>query len=86
MAGEQRKGEALLEQLIAEDPDDPAAYVALADLLAWERGEAEYQDVARAIELLERAMARPVRDAEAWDLRPRLEDLRRRQRTPEDAG
>jgi tetratricopeptide (TPR) repeat protein len=80
-AGEQRKAEAILQQLIAEDPDDAAAYAVLADLLSRQRAGAEYRDVKRAIELLERALDRPVRNADAWDLLPRLEDLRRKARS-----
>ncbi len=75
--GETEAGEAVLESLIRDDPDDPGGYALLSDHLGWGR-EPGHADVPRAIALLETALARPVRDATSWDLARRLEDLRER--------
>lgn len=76
--GETAEGEALYEALIRDDPDDPAAYARLSDHLGSRWGNPSYRDVPRAIALIERAIARPVRDAVSWDLPRRLEMLRER--------
>ena len=75
--GETAEGEAVLEALIVEDPDNADGYACLSDQLGWKRN-GDYADVPRAIALLEQALARPVRDATSWDLAQRLEDLRGR--------
>jgi len=75
--GETAAGEAVLEAMIRDDPDDPTGYALLSDHLGWMRHPG-YGDVPRAIALLETALARPVRDATSWDLPRRLADLRER--------
>ena len=77
MLGEDQDAERVFLELIDDHPDDPAGYARLAEVLGHgptrERGPI---DVPRAIELLERALARPVQDAEAYDLAARLRELR----------
>lgn len=72
---ETAEGEAVLEALIRDDPDNPDGYASLSDQLSWKRN-GDYTDVPRAIALLEQALARPVRDPMSWDLQQRLNDLR----------
>lgn len=59
--------------LIAEDSLDPGPYAMLASNLG-ERGAPA--DLEAGIELLEEALARPVREPEAWDIERRLIGLR----------
>ncbi|MDP2307580.1 MAG: hypothetical protein Q8P18_16275 [Pseudomonadota bacterium] len=75
--GEAGAGEAVLEALIRDDPDDLAGYARLSDHLGWP-SHGGYTDVPRAIALLELALARPVREPVRWDLPKRLADLRER--------
>jgi hypothetical protein len=60
-------------------PDHPSGYVHLSDELVrrCSRGRADDGAVRRAIELLERALAYPVADAEQWDLSKRLAEARK---------
>lgn len=69
-------GRHLLEELIEEDPDDPCAYAYLAEALGIGLRGAEPVDRGAAIELLEKALARPVRDPTSRDLVRRLAHLR----------
>ena len=78
MLGEFEEGEALLLRLIHEDPDDADAYAHLSSHLETERHGDEYQDQERAIQVLEQALARPVRNAADFDLQSRLEGVRER--------
>jgi len=77
MLGEDEEAERVFLELIDDHPDDPAGYARLAEILGHgpsrERGPI---DVPRAIEILERALARPVEDPEAYDLAARLRELR----------
>ncbi len=75
--GQTEEGEASLEAVIRECPRLPHGYVALADLLS--RPESPASGVERAVRLLETAWAFPVGDAEAWDIEPRIADLKARQ-------
>ena len=78
MLGEFDLGEAVLLGMIDEDPDDAAAYAYLSSHLESERHGDEYQDQERAIQVLEQALARPVRNAADFDLQSRLEGARER--------
>ena len=73
------EGEAVFAALIADHPDQPTGYARLSSILGHGvRGlrSGGPTDLPRAIALLEEAIARPVEDAEAWDLQMRLDDLR----------
>jgi len=82
LLGEDKQAERVFLDLIDDHPDDPAGYARLAEVLGHgpsrERGPI---DVPRAIELLERALARPVEDPESYDLAARLRELRERSRS-----
>ena len=78
MLGEFQEGEGLLLRLIGEDPEDADAYAYLSSHLETERHGDEYQDQERAVQVLERALVRPVRNAEDFDLQSRLEGARER--------
>jgi len=78
MLGELAEGEALLCSLIDEDPDDGGAYGYLAAHLGSEWHGGAYQDMERAIEVLEGALARPVHNARDFGLESRLESMRDR--------
>jgi len=75
--GEEEAGERVMLELIGEHPETAAGYARLAETLGYgptrERGPI---DTSRAIALLEQALARPVEDAQAYDLESRLRDLR----------
>ena len=78
LAGRADEGERVFLQLIDDYPDHPAGYARLADNLGFGlRPGDEPVDKERAIALLERALARPVQDPGAWDVRRRLEELRK---------
>jgi hypothetical protein len=81
MLGEDEQGERVMLELIRDHSDCAAGYARLADILGYgptrERGPI---DVPRALELLERALARPVDDAEKYDLAVRLRDLQKHAR------
>lgn len=72
-AGERREAERMFRALIAEDPLDPGPYAMLASNLGARGAPA---DLKAGIELLEEALARPVRKPEAWDIERRLIGLR----------
>ncbi len=74
--GEWTHGEALLLSLIEEEPYDAAPYAALSDHLGYAWKKESYQDRARAVSLLEQALALPVNDAASWDLEDRLRNHR----------
>ena len=78
-SGHEEEGERLFREIIRDRPDDAQGYVRLADELGAFRAAADTRPVNcdRAIALLEKALARPVTDADDWDLADRLEDLRR---------
>ncbi len=77
--GRAEEGERLCLKLIAEHPDRAAGYVGLADELGSQvRRSPRPADVARAIALLEQALARPVADAKEYDLARRLKECRAR--------
>ena len=75
--GAPKRGLAIIEALREEDPNDAMTYATLAD---WHGHALTPRDVTRAIELLEKALARPVRNAEDWSLQGRLDELRELQR------
>jgi len=75
--GEPERGMALLVALREEDPDDAMPYAMLSDWYAHDRRMGSH-DLTRAVEVLEAAMSRPVRNAEDWSLQHRLEDLHNR--------
>jgi len=72
LLGDWDRGEALLRSLIEEDPHDAAPYAALSDHLGYAWNKEPYRDLARAVSLLEEALALPVKDAASWDLEDRL--------------
>jgi hypothetical protein len=75
--GHEEIGERILLGVIEEFPERASGYACLSDELAERRpGEDRPRDLSRAIVLLEQALARPVDDADDWDLERRLEDLR----------
>ena len=75
--GEPERGMALLVALREEDPDDAMPYAMLSDWYAHDRRMGSH-DLTRAVEVLEAALSRPVRNAEDWSLQHRLEDLHNR--------
>lgn len=78
-SGHEEEGERLFREIIRDRPHDAQGYVKLADELGAFRAAVDNRpvDYDRAIALLEEALARPVTDADDWDLADRLEDLRR---------
>jgi len=72
------EGENLCQELIHAHPDQASGYVALADGLLSRRfrGTCELPRIQRAICVLEQAMARPVKDADNFDLAQRLSGAR----------
>ncbi len=75
-AGRREGGEEALAAVIRDYPRLPNGYVAFADVLS--RPESSSSDVERAIRFLETAWALPVEDAEAWEIEPRIADLKAR--------
>lgn len=78
-SGEPLRGERFLLDLIEARPHRAAGYATLAsalgqDRFAWHRGRP--LDVARAVGILEEALAEGVEDADAYDLEKRLRELR----------
>ena len=77
LAGRPEEGERILSELIADHPDSSIGYARLSDLLGHGvRPNDPPIDLQRAIDLLETALAKPVADAEDFDLAARLSDLR----------
>jgi len=68
------EGEAALQTIIREHPDQSCGYAYLSDELG--RSKQANADIPRAIALLEQALAYPVIDAVDWDLEYRLAALR----------
>ena len=69
--GHEKRGVTVLRELISEKPDDAAAYVTLSEYFSKQGRTGE------ALALLEEAVARPVANIDDWDLRQRLDELRR---------
>lgn len=70
------EGEGVLLQLIDDHPDHPAGYARLSDMLGFGLRPGEPPaDRERAIALLDRALARPVKDPGSWGVQSRLEEL-----------
>jgi len=76
--GDDERGVALLEGLIARRPDDAIGYACLSEHYGYPRRGHAPRDLPRAIEILEQALARPVTNPAEWDLHVRLDALRRR--------
>ena len=77
MLSRHHEADDLLRLRIAEDPDDPMPYVLLShDLGRSIEPGGEPRDREVAIQLLEAALRRPVRDATEWDLEARLAELK----------
>jgi len=77
LLGEDEAGEQMLRELIRDYPESAAGYARLAEVLGYGPTRARGSlDVSRAIELLEAALARPVEDAQEYDLQARLRELR----------
>ena len=77
LAGRPDEGERVLLEVIRDHPDTAAGYVRLADLLAYGARPGDGPiDTRWAVELLEKALARPVEDAAQFDLEGRLQELR----------
>ncbi len=79
-AGRCEEGDAALQAVIREHPDQACGYAELSSAL----GCSAYgmPDYPRAIAILEQALAYPVVDADDWDLGVRLDDLRENLRAP----
>lgn len=87
--GRDEEGEAVFAALIEEHPDEGVGYARLSSIVAHGvRGPRAGgpSDVPRAIDLLEQAIARPIKDPGDWDLEYRLEDLRKSLRVVNVAG
>jgi hypothetical protein len=85
LAGRFQEGRTLLLQLIRDYPDYGIAYARLAHLAQWRAensGPFEEDDpfdyLKEARNLLEEALARPVKDAEYWELEKALGEVRTR--------
>ncbi|MBI4515303.1 MAG: hypothetical protein HY699_05750 [Deltaproteobacteria bacterium] len=77
LAGRWADGERVLTDIIDRDPDHALGYVRLADVLGCGvRPDDGPIDRDRAVALLERALSRPVHDAETFDIEARLADMR----------
>jgi tetratricopeptide (TPR) repeat protein len=74
-AGRGEEAERLLGRLIDKYPDHAVGYAVLAELLSLPGAETASRH--RALELLEAATARPVKDAEEWNLARHLQELRK---------
>lgn len=72
--GRKDRGEEIFQGMINEHPRHGAGYVYWADTLT--EGDIKSENRARAIELLEKALAMPVEDGEDWDLKDRLDRTR----------
>ena len=84
MAGKAEQGEKVLLELIRDYPDHATGYAFLSDRLGLgfaPSPQGKPIDLARAIRLLEEALARPVKDAADYDLQARLDDLLRKDRS-----
>jgi|GEM_PF-4352990 len=73
--GQRERAVTELEAMIAESPDEPAAYAYLADLFSMGTASGEALDNERARQILREALERPVRDPESYDLTRRLARL-----------
>jgi hypothetical protein len=76
-AGQPEEGERVLRALIRDHPDCAAGYVTLSECLCEMPAGPSALDRERAAALLEEALARPVTDADDYDVAARLADLRR---------
>lgn len=79
-AGDAAQGEAVLRDLIDDDPLAAIGYVYLADALGFRRfpwHDGAVLDAARAVAVLEEAVAADVEDDADYDLELRLADLRK---------
>jgi hypothetical protein len=76
-SGQAGDGEALLSAVIREWPRLPHGYVTLADELSMPKSPAP--DLERAQRILEEAWRLPVEDAQAWDIKARIAELKSRQ-------
>jgi tetratricopeptide (TPR) repeat protein len=78
------EAEPIFEHLIDERPDSPQGYADMADALL----EKEPAEPERAVQVLERALERPVDNPKGWKLELRLEDARKELRwaTSDDSG
>jgi hypothetical protein len=74
LSGQPQEGEAVCRALLAEFPFSACGYVTLAEALVYPADGP--RDYGRAIALLQQALDMPVRDAEDWDVAPRLQRLR----------
>ncbi len=74
-AGRCEEGQAMIQAIINEHPEQSCGYIELADEFG--RAKQKDADIPRAIALLEQALAYPVIDAADWDLEYRLADLRK---------
>lgn len=77
--GEPEHAEAIALALRNDDPDDALGYVALADIYDSRRA-GRLHDPKRALEVLEEALARPVRNPEDYDIEGRVAYLREEER------
>lgn len=76
-AGNDDKGEQVFLKIIEDFPDQAVGYANLAFALEYRAGQKKRpEDLSRALQLIEQALARPVSDAKKYDLASRLEDLR----------
>ena len=75
--GRDEEGERLFLKLIEQHPDRAAGYVGLSDELS-DRSKQSWRpaDIARAVAVLEQALARPVADAADFDIENRLKVCR----------
>ncbi len=82
--GRDAEGEQWCQRLIQEHPDRAVGYVTLsAELLRhYRKGEAGQDQLDRAIQLLEQALAYPVKDPRDYDVESRLTDARSMRRQP----
>lgn len=77
--GADAEGERTCQEMIARRPDHPSGYIHWSDELVrrFSRGKADPAAVQQAIDLLERALAYPVKEAEHWSLPARLAEARK---------
>lgn len=76
--GRGAEGEQCCEQLIRTHPDRAVGYVNLSDelLRRFRKGLVDHDQLRRGIQLLEEALAYPVKDAESFDVPARLAEAR----------